>query len=167
MRLRSELRRTWRVLLGLTLLVALFGGVVLVALAGARRTSSAVDRFVRYSMPLDGQVDADPSTFDAISALPEVAYTQTGALFLAGPTSATGEPIGGPGSVLVWASLKGEGRAIVVAGRMAELSRADEAMINEGAARTLHATVGSTIHLRGYPPSEIEAVLSGASRILP
>jgi hypothetical protein len=162
-RLKSELRRTWRGLLALVLITAAFGGVVLVALAGARRTDSAVTRFLDYSGPLDGQVSADPATFPAIAALPEVAYWSTGGLFLAGPTDASGSPVGGgPGEVLVWAITGGRaGRVIIVHGRVPNPSRAGEAAVNESAALALHVHVGSVIHLRGYSPNQMDAVLSG------
>ena len=39
--LRADLRRRWRPLLGMVLLIGLVSGVVLVAAAGARRTSTA------------------------------------------------------------------------------------------------------------------------------
>ena len=48
---RSEVRARWRALLGLALLVALVGAVALSALAGARRSGSALDRFVAPDKP--------------------------------------------------------------------------------------------------------------------
>src|SRR2546421_927974 len=143
-RLKSELSQSWRGMLILILITALFGGVVLVALAGARRTDSAVSRFLAYSGPLDGQVSADPSTFHAIGALPEVAYWSTGALYLAGPTSASGQPLGGgPGEVLVWATAEGTAQRVkVVGGRLPDPARADEAAVNERAERALGLHVG-------------------------
>ncbi|MGZ4206157.1 MAG: FtsX-like permease family protein [Actinomycetota bacterium] len=163
MRLRSELRHSWRGLLVLTLITALFGGVVLVALAGARRTSTAVDRFLTYSGPVDGQVEADPSTFDAIARLPEVAYTGVGALYLASPTDASGAPVGGgAGDILARAIIRqGRERPIIVSGRMPDPARADEAVVNESAVTAMHVRIGSTIHLRGAPTDQMQAFLSG------
>ena len=46
-RVRSELRARWRAWFGLALLLGLFGGAVIAAAAGARRTESAYPRFLR------------------------------------------------------------------------------------------------------------------------
>lgn len=48
-RARAELRRRWLSTLGLALLAGLVGGVVLAGAAGARRTSSAMDRFAAFN----------------------------------------------------------------------------------------------------------------------
>ena len=45
--LRAELRRRWRPMLGLALLLGVIGGVVLTAAAGARRTDTAYPRLLR------------------------------------------------------------------------------------------------------------------------
>ena len=47
--LRAELRRRWRPMLGLALLLGLTGGVVLTAAAGAERTVSAYPRLLRQA----------------------------------------------------------------------------------------------------------------------
>ncbi len=51
MRFRAELRSRWRSWLALSVLVGLFGGAVVAAAAGARRTDSVVDRFVQKRSP--------------------------------------------------------------------------------------------------------------------
>ena len=55
-RLRSDLRAKWRTLALLVLVVAIGGGVALAALAGARRTDTAVPQMLAYSQPDDGSV---------------------------------------------------------------------------------------------------------------
>ena len=54
LRWRAELRAQWRTVVVLALLVGMGGGVALTAFAGARRTDTAVPRFVHYSLPDDG-----------------------------------------------------------------------------------------------------------------
>ena len=49
----SEIRRRWRGVLALTLLIAVVGAVVLAASAGARRTSTALERFREASLSAD------------------------------------------------------------------------------------------------------------------
>jgi len=47
--LRSDLRRNWRTLVSLALLLGLAGGVVLTAAAGARRTDTAYPRLLNWA----------------------------------------------------------------------------------------------------------------------
>ena len=55
-----------------------------------------------------------------------------------------------------------QSRAIVLAGRDAVQSRANEVMLNESAAQALHAHVGSVLEMRGYRPSQLQQVMNGA-----
>jgi hypothetical protein len=148
----------------LALIVAIIGGMALGALAGARRTDTAVSRFLQYAGPTEGQVTADPRTMDRIASLPGVAYSGRAGLMLAFPVTADGRLAAAPGQVRTLALIHSppEERAIIVAGRRTVLSRASEVMINETAARILRARVGSVIHLRGYRPDQAEQVLNGA-----
>ena len=89
-RVRAGLREDWRGLAVLALITALMGSVVLVALAGAYRTATAVSRFVQYAGPTEAQVVADSRTLDRIAALPDVAYAALNAFMLAVPVTADG-----------------------------------------------------------------------------
>jgi hypothetical protein len=163
-RVRAGLRQDWRGLAGLTLVTALMGSAVLVALAGAHRTATAVSRFVQYAGPTEGDIAADSRTLDKIAALPGVAYTMRAAFMLAAPVTADGRMAAAPGQVITFALIHRppQQRAIMVAGRLAAPSRASEVMINESAARVLNARVGSVIHLRGYRPDQWQQVVNGA-----
>ena len=76
---RVEIRRAWRALLGLALVVAVVGTVVLAAAAGARRTASALDRarVATAASDLRVQVDAEDDLVaevaDALADSPAVA----------------------------------------------------------------------------------------------
>src|ERR1700722_18333002 len=97
--------------------------------------------------------------------LPDVAYTETGALMLVTPVTVDGRPVGSqvPGDVITQAivSRPPQSRAIILAGRDASQSRADEVMLNESAAQELHAHVGSVLELRGYSPDQLQQVMNG------
>ena len=54
---RAELRQGWRSPLVLALITGLMGALVLVSLAGARRTDTAVPRFLAWSGPTEGGSD--------------------------------------------------------------------------------------------------------------
>ena len=53
---KNDLRRGWRGVLLLLLMVGLGGGIALTALAGARRADTAMPRFLSYSEPGTGAV---------------------------------------------------------------------------------------------------------------
>jgi len=90
-RFRAELRTRWRAWLGLALIVGLAGGAVIALAAGARRTDSAYDRFVRAQDGYDVLVSLNTSGFGApteetfeaaeLAALPRVADTAETASF--------------------------------------------------------------------------------------
>ena len=82
--LRADLRRRWRPMLGMVLLIGLVSGVVLVAAAGARRTSTAYPRLLRWAST--AQLDLVPGQpragaagqgrtgyYAAVARLPQVA----------------------------------------------------------------------------------------------
>jgi FtsX-like permease family len=74
----SQLRRGWRPLLALGVLVALASGLGMVGIAGARRTASVLDRAVERTEAWDVLVNPDEGrgsalTLEAIAALPMVA----------------------------------------------------------------------------------------------
>jgi hypothetical protein len=159
------LRQDWRGLAVLTLITTLMGAVTLTALAGARRTDTAVARFLQYAGPFQGNVSTDLATMEKIAAWPGVAYTERAAMMLAIPMSVDGRPSAGPGqdSVVTEALMyrPPQARGIILAGRVPVQSRAGEVMLNESAAQQLHAHVGSVLRMAGYRPSEIQQVMNG------
>ena len=161
---RAGLRQDWRGLALLTLITTVMGAVVLTALAGARRTDTAVAQFLQYAGPTQGFVSADLATMDKIAALPGVAYAEVADRMLAGPVSVDGRPAS-PVEVSTLALLDrpSQVRGIIIAGRWAAQSRADEAVLDESAAQVLDAHVGSVLELRGYRHSQMQQVLNGST----
>src|SRR4029453_18507430 len=91
-RARVELRRRWGATVVLMVLVGLAGGVVLAAVAGARRTDSAMGRFLAYSRPLNVSLEAEGADLRAVERLPQVADTEVGGYVLLVPGTASGNP---------------------------------------------------------------------------
>ena len=167
LRVRAGLRQDWRSPLVLALITGLMGGLVLVSLAGARRTDTAVPRFLAWSGPTEGQVAGVPfAALGRIRRLPGIAYSERGAFMLMAAARAGHPAAARPGQVTTWALIDTppQARAIIVAGRRPSPARADEVMINEVAARTLGVHVGSVIQLRGFRPSQVMAVLNNQVR---
>ena len=163
LRVRAGMRQDWRSPLVLALITGLMGSLVLVSLAGARRTDTAVPRFLAWSGPTEGQVAGVPfAALGRLRRLPGVAYSERGAFMLMAASPARHPASARPGQVTTWALIDTppQARAIIVAGRRPSPARADEVMINEAAARVLGAHVGSVIQLRGFRPSQMMAVLN-------
>ena len=98
--LRADLRRRWRPLLALALLLGLLGGVVLTAAAGARRTDTAYPRLLASAsasqVEIVPQVTGLTGYFRALAKLPQIESMATGQLFQAALPDAKDTP--GPGS---------------------------------------------------------------------
>src|SRR5207247_144188 len=84
-----DLRARWRAWIALAVLVGLFGGTVIAAAAGARRTDSSYQRFLRWAKAPDFlvfQAPGESGSFARLSraqlaALPQVAHVATAASF--------------------------------------------------------------------------------------
>lgn len=73
LRLRSEVRGRWKAWLGLAVLIGLASGAVMALAAGARRTDTAYDRFLRAQNAYDALVINYPSDETAVYDLDEIA----------------------------------------------------------------------------------------------
>jgi hypothetical protein len=151
---RSTLRRRWRSVVVLTLLVAFSGGVVLALAAGARRTSTSLARFEAWSRAADLEVtvgDATPAQLAEFRSSPgvrAVAELHQMAMYL------------GEGSFVPLAAQVDDtfgtevDRARVVRGRAADLAKADEVTIGEGLASALGIGVGDRLRFASYSPAQ-------------
>ncbi|MDQ6948534.1 MAG: FtsX-like permease family protein [Actinomycetota bacterium] len=153
-------RNRWRTYAGLVVVIGLFGGLSLFALAGARRTQSSYARFLRTSPASTMSVSDgrfDPKVNAAVAALPEVARSRTyvglGVYALAGgapDVSQTFEAVG---------SLDGlffdQDRFAPTRGRRPDPGRADEVALNELAASRYGYRVGQTIELGTYSDDQV------------
>ena len=83
--LRAELRRRWRPMLTLALLLGITGGVVLTAAAGAVRTDTAYPRLLRWASAAQVNVivksEPVPAFFAALRRLPQVMAVSVQGLF--------------------------------------------------------------------------------------
>jgi FtsX-like permease family len=159
-RARAELRRRWRATVLLAVLVGLAGGVVLAAVAGSRRTGSAMDRFLAYNRPLNvGVAGLDMA---AVERLPHVADVDEGSLvpLVADTPSGPGNPPA-TGVIAAYATVHGRTgvtseRAIVVRGRRPDPGRPLEVAVNEPLAARRHLRPGDRLRAVAYSPRQFE-----------
>ena len=160
-RVRAEARTRARSMVVLAVVLGLAGGAALTAFAGARRTDSAVDRFLAYAHSTHAFVGADPSVYPQIGRLPQVEAWDEAAYMLMG-TRTPGQQSGpGLGSIAVVRAGNGF-RPLMLAGRLPRLNRVDEVLINASAATNQKLHVGSVLHLRSFSPDQVDDALKGA-----
>jgi hypothetical protein len=148
-----KLRAGWRAWAGLAVIVAIAGGAVLAAAAGASRTESAYPRFLAQSNASDVLVapagDGTTGYDSALGALPGVAASAAIVGINAVPVTAAG-PLDNGG--VVFASLDGRyGHALdvpkLLAGRLPGPDAPGEIALTQIGAQQLHLHVGSVLRL--------------------
>jgi hypothetical protein len=154
--LRAGMRRRWRALVSLALLLGLAGGVVLTAAAGARRTDTAYPRLLAWAGASQETVllgGLDPPYFTALNQLPQVAAVATAMQYnIALPVSG-GLP---DNQVEVLASSDGSlgttvDRVKVLQGRMFGPAADGEVVIDPGTAAREHLAPGDALRLVATP----------------
>jgi hypothetical protein len=170
-RARAELRRRWRATVLLALLVGLAGGVVLAAVAGSRRTSSAMDRFMAYSRPLSVYVQGpDPA---AVERLPQVADLDQAAYMGLAPSTPSGAPdTAALGSINPWAIVRGRAgvtsdRPILVRGRLPDPGAPLEVAVDETLAAGRGVRPGGTVRMWAYTPRQVQQGFDSSKVIAP
>lgn len=154
---RLEVRRRWRALVVLALLVALSTGVVLASVAGARRTQTSLDRLRADTLPSTLAVLPNQPGFDwepvrelpgvaALSEFPVSVYAIDG-------TPPDYESAGFPMDRVMMTGLE---RPVVLAGRLPDPGRADEAVVSARFVDSFGLGVGDTTTVRLYTPEQID-----------
>ena len=164
----TELRARWRPWLAIALMVGIAGGVVIAAAAGARRTDSAVPRFLTYAQATTAFVGpADPSVsravvplFPVIAKLPQVESATAFSRLVTTDTSSRGGTT--PVSVLAFMTPGLNSRPILAAGRLFDPSDAGQAMINDSAFRRRSLRIGQVISLRAFTPQQRRTAVGGS-----
>lgn len=160
---RVEVRRAWRALLGLALVVAVVGTVVLAAAAGARRTASALDRarVATAASDLRVQVDAEDAVVARVAtaladspAVADLARVRTFVVDGGGgdfDLTLIGDPDGRRGVTM--------DQPIALTGRIPAPDAPDEVALNEIAAESLGLEVGDRLPLGTFSPDDVRAVM--------
>jgi hypothetical protein len=157
---RLDLRRRWRSLAVLALLVAVAAGTVLATVAGARRGGNALDRLSENTLPATIVVLPNQPGFDweRIRALPEVEAISR---FPVSDYSVEGIPSednpGGFPYVDADAPQRIE-RPVVLAGRRADQSRADEVEVTGAFLAGRGRKLGDTLTIVLSTPEQAESL---------
>ncbi len=162
--LRADLRRRWRPMLGMVLLIGLVSGVVLVAAAGARRTSTAYPRLLRWASA--AQLDLVPGRpgaggagqgrtgyYAAVARLPQVASVSAVDLLGMAVQPPHGPPdtnINTTGSLDAATGLTVD-RVRVLAGRLYDPADPRAVMIDQRMAGLAHVRPGGILHVLAIP----------------
>ncbi|HEY0935519.1 MAG TPA: FtsX-like permease family protein [Trebonia sp.] len=161
--LRLDLRRRWRSLVVLALLVALTTGTVLAAAAGARRGQTAFDRLWARSLPATVSVLANQPGFDwsKVEALPEVSASALFVVYYGALVTPAGTAAGGgtdlefpPGNAGMLETVE---RPVILQGRMYVSSRADEVVATPHYLSAHHLRVGALLTVRLSSPAQAAA----------
>jgi FtsX-like permease family len=162
--LRLELRRRWRSLTVLALLVALATATVLAAAAGARRGQTAYARLWARTLPATVTVLPNQPGFDwaKIRALPEVsALSMFPVTFGFGldccPGAGSGFP---PAGDELGRTIE---RPVILEGRLFNPRRVDEVMVTPKFAASYGKGVGDTLTLHLASPRQVDAGYDGSS----
>ena len=143
---RTELRRRWRTLVVLGILAGLAGGIVLAAVAGARRTATAYDRYREAVDAPDAivfgtQVGLVPADYSAVRALPEV---EAAGEFTLAPIAVERQGLSSlpPGDDKLFRTLS---RPLLTSGRLPDPARDDEIVVNRAAHKRHGLDVGDRV----------------------
>jgi hypothetical protein len=156
--LRAEVRRRWRPMIGLALLLGVIGGVVLTAAAGADRTDTAYPRLLQWARAAQVQLLPVGNTlptryFRALARLPQVAAMSTTGLYQAMLPARGRQPltpvetISSPDRALGITA----DRVKVLAGHRFDPRAAGQAMIDQKLANLEHLRPGGQLHLLLIP----------------
>jgi ABC-type antimicrobial peptide transport system permease subunit len=156
-----EIRRRWRTLVGLALLVGVVGALVLSTLAGARRSDTALARFSAVSRSGDVALlpafayTPTPAQLTALRHIPDVAAFAVVRFYALRPVH--GPSDNNPVAPLDTAFGTVIDRSRLVAGRRANPRSAAEVTIGEALAAQLHARVGGHLSYASYTQAQLIA----------
>ncbi len=156
--LRLDVRRRWRSLVVLAVLVAVASGTVMTALAGAHRGATSAERLLADTLPIDAMVLPNQPGFDwrPFRELPYVEAMSEFALS-AGPFI---EGIDENGQDFLHAEADTWGitmeRPIVLEGRFYDPEASNEAVITPQFAEAYHLGVGDTLTTRIPTPEQVD-----------
>jgi hypothetical protein len=169
---RADLRHRWRSWVAVIVLVGLVGGLSMASVAGWRRTSSAMDRFLEYHRPGNAYAEGDLEA-EELLAIDGVTSANGGDYFLLVPVDRRGrahpEHLGQVSPFSHTAPELGRTveRGLLVEGRLPDPTVETEAVIDEEMAELYDLDAGDQLTVRGYGPHQTEDLFSGLGTLEP
>jgi putative ABC transport system permease protein len=176
MRVGSEVAARKRGLIAIALMIGVFGATSLAAAAGARRTSSSVQRFLDSTKSSQIQVGnaLDQKLRARVEKLPQISSAAPYTFFLMVPQAVASGPQK-TAHELIGASLAGLSFGVptddrwtrtidiprVIHGRMPDPARSDEIVLNESLAEKYKVRVSDTFTFRAYSLEQLYTVVFG------
>jgi putative ABC transport system permease protein len=161
---RGEVRRTWRSLLALALIVALVGSVVLAVVAGTRRTASVLDRARADTESRDVlvQVDSGDPVIDRVADAVETSglveeLTRVRTFVTEAEGSEFDFTLRGAEDGRYATTID---RPVDLRGRLPAPDAAEEVVLNTQAADQLELEVGDSFDVGTFAPGDVEALFN-------
>jgi hypothetical protein len=160
--LRIDLRRRWRSLAVLALLIAVSAGTVLTAVAGARRGESALPRLAERTLPATTVVLPNEPRFDwdEVRAMPEVETLTRFTLGLEPVVDGVAREHTGfiPADAEGLRSIE---RPVVFEGRVYDPDRADEVVVSPQFVEHYGKGLGDTLTMSLFTPQQVKVAAAG------
>jgi hypothetical protein len=169
---RSDLRRRWRSWLAIVVLVGVIGGVALAAIAGWRRTDTAMERFFEYHRPANGYA-CGVFERDEVEEIDGVEATLGGDYFLLVPLDAEGRPhpehLGqvSPFSSDAPEAMSTVGRPIIVDGELPDPAVETEVAVDEEMAELYDLEAGDRFQMQGFGMDQVEELFDAIGTAVP
>lgn len=166
---RVEWRGRWRALLGLLLLIAFATASVEATTAGARRGATAMDRLLERTEPATVMVLLNRGVFDwdVVRSMPQVAALSAFAVTGVGVEGLGDHPEVDPTAIGLFPFVDDQmlqtiERPVVLDGRRADPTRADEVVVSPNFVDYFGKGVGDHVTLRLYSPEQLDSFDYGA-----
>jgi hypothetical protein len=146
---RLQIQRRWRSLVVVALFVAIVGGFAAALIAGARRSSSVVDRYFGATIPYNFQVGADQLTRAQLLAIPGVERADRDTYFASTyvkPDGTLGDTI----NSLVYDRSSIDPTFRVLEGAIPSASDANAVLVNEGFTEQFGLHSGDTLTVKSF-----------------
>ncbi len=167
--------------LSIVLLIGLIGGVAMAAVCAGRRTQSSFPTFMASTNPstvtlavfqAQSNTQSNASLKSAIERLPDVTHVVTAGTLPLIDVGANGAPrLGSISNINIAGSVDGftthQDRLAVVQGRAANPRRADEIVMNAGAARIMGVRIGQIVDLGLYTTAQMNQPDFGSPKVKP
>jgi len=160
---RAQIRRRWRALVALTVFVGVLGGIAISLVAGSRRSSSVVERYLAAGVPYDLLVFAPWLTQEDVLAIPGVERVDISAyvgLTLVGSDGTAADGV--DGLATDWSSLDPTFR--ILDGAAPDRSDPNQVLVNEPFVQKFGLTTGDRLDVQMFGLDQYEQVSTGDYR---